>query len=588
MSDATAVELQDFSEKPRLSDEQNFDSQDFGMRSTLLYHKGFLNAKETPQAVELSVSGELPSWLNGELFTVGPGTYDIKYNKMIEVGNGEYESGTVTFSMGHWFDGLPLVNRFVLDGETNKIIYRSKHVSKKYESKVRDRHGIVTTHPFSLFKTHVNQTPLAKLMMKKRTSKPELEPCSAYINASFPLSKAGEKPKLYCQNHASQVVELDAHDLTPTRVYSWNELNPLFKGDHAAPHSHYDSTTGELINFNMEYHPLGTKYNFFSLSETQPSGDLIASITAKASYVHSFAVTPRFIILVIFPFYGRNAGLNFKWSDNILDSFVFRPEDPTLFYVISRTKKKHVSTYKSDACFAFHHINAFEDDEDNVYIDIASYENDEILNFLNLRELREGFIKQLPLAEIRRFALLNIELESVKFDAQPQASQVEILQNTVSTLFTKRTPENQTSIYPYPIANYVRCSDSALELPSINPYYQRLRYRYVYGIGFSAKAAGQVGQIWDSLVKCDLDTKEAVGMWSQEDCYPSEAIFVPVPESTEEDEGILLSIVFNGKENKSFLLVLDAKTLREIAIAHLPEVIPLSFGHSSFKELHRE
>ncbi|CAG8635266.1 6434_t:CDS:2 [Ambispora leptoticha] len=571
MSDIIAVELQDFTEKPRLSDEneQNYAGQDFRIRSSLLYHKGFLNAKETPQAVELSVSGELPSWLNGELFTVGPGTYDIKYNKMIEVGNGAYESGTVTFTMGHWFDG-------------------SRHTSKKYESKIRDRHGIVTTHPFSLFKTHVNQTPLAKLIMKKRTKKPELEPCSAYINANFPLTKAGEKPKLYCQNHASQVVELDAHDLTPTRVYSWDELNPLFKGDHAAPHSHYDSTTGELINFNMEYHPLGTKYNFFSLSETHPSGDLITSIIAKASYVHSFAVTPRFIILAIFPLYGRNAGLNFKWSDNILDSFVFRPEEPTLFYVISRTKKKHVVTYKSDACFAFHHINAFEDDEDNVYMDIACYDNDEICHTLNLNQLREGYIQELPLTEIRRFVLQSIELESVKFEAQPQASQVEILQNTVSNLFSKRTPETQSSYYPYPIASHVRCSDSTLELPSINPHYQRLRYRYVYGIGLSEKAAGQRGQIWDSLVKCDLDTKEAVGMWTQEDCYPSEAVFVPVPESTEEDEGILLSIVLEGKENKSYLLILDAKTMHEIAKAYLPEVIPLSFGHGAFKELHRD
>ena len=51
------------------------------------------------------MTGELPTWLNGELFTVGPGIYDVKYNKMIELGNGQYESGTATFSLGHWFDG---------------------------------------------------------------------------------------------------------------------------------------------------------------------------------------------------------------------------------------------------------------------------------------------------------------------------------------------------------------------------------------------------------------------------------------------------------------------------------------------------
>lgn len=72
--------------------------------------KGFSNAGETLTPVELKVSGELPSWLSGEFYTIGPGTYDIKYTRMIE-NEGVFESATETFSMGHWFDGY--VKRFV-------------------------------------------------------------------------------------------------------------------------------------------------------------------------------------------------------------------------------------------------------------------------------------------------------------------------------------------------------------------------------------------------------------------------------------------------------------------------------------------
>jgi len=179
-------------------------------------------------------------------------------------------------------------------------------------------------------------------MIKKRPTKPEQEACSASIHVNFPLTVPGERPKIFWKNHSTpvinstgphvrinvatllndgfffffknhakynsyfiypfslrcKVVELDAHDLTPTRLWSWNELNPSFQGVHAGPHSHYDATRGELINFNMEYHALGTKYNFFMISQKHPKGELIASVTAKSSYVHSFAVTPRFIILV--------------------------------------------------------------------------------------------------------------------------------------------------------------------------------------------------------------------------------------------------------------------------------------------------
>jgi len=466
----TDVELRDFSEQSLPIPELKVTGPEARhqveiIKPDLYYIKGFQNAKETLRPTELVVTGELPTWLNGELFTLGPGIYDVKYNKMIEIGNGQYESGTATFSLGHWFDGLPLLNRFILDGTNNKIIYRSRLIAKKQEEKIRDRHGIITTHPFSLFKTHANQTPLAKLMIKRRPSKPEQEPCSASIHVNFPLNVPGERPKVFCQNHSTQVVELDAHDLTPTRLWTWNDLNPSFQGVHAGPHSHYDATRGELINFNMEYHALGTKYNFFMISQKNPKGELIASVTAKSSYVHSFAVTPRFIILTLYPFYAKNAGLNVKWVDNILDAFVFRPDEPTLFYVISRAKKQHVATYKSDSCFAFHHINAFEDDDDNIYIDIACYEDSAITNYLTLENFRQGFLVDMPLAEIRRFVLTNIQLESIKFTNIPQATQREVLQNTVANLFRARTANTQGDTQSYPIANYSRCADSTLELP---------------------------------------------------------------------------------------------------------------------------
>ncbi|CAG8683857.1 6652_t:CDS:2, partial [Funneliformis caledonium] len=535
---ATTLELNTYSEPPTIIAEDEdgntyveVSSEDI-KKLNLLYRKGFSNAVETLAPAELKVTGELPSWLNGEFYTIGPGIYDIKYNRMIESEGGGYESATETFSMGHWFDG---------------------------------------------------QTPIAKFFGQKRTDKPEMEPCSINISTNFPFYMSGEKPKVFCQNHASQVVELEAYDLSPSRVYSWDDINPLFRGNHASPHPHYDENTGELINFNMEIQTLGTKYNFFSISENHPSGEFITSVSAKTSYVHSFAVTPRFIILVVFPFYGKNAGINVKWSDSILDSLSYNPEEPTLFYVISRVKKQLVATYKSDPCFAFHHINAFEDDDDNLYLDIVCYDNTDICYDLSLDNLRNGLVVGLPLAEVRRFVLQNVQIESLKFSKMPQATQLETLQNTVVSLF--RNASHQ-SINPWPIANYVRCADSTLELPRINPKFHGKRYRYVYGIGLSAKAATQEGQIWDALIKCDLDTKEVVAMWVVENCYPSEPVFISAPgNDNNEDDGILLSVIFEGQDIKSFLVVLDAKTLLEIARVDLPQVIPLSFGHGSFKQI---
>lgn len=73
------------------------------MLTPTVLSQGFVNAKDQPEAVELSVSGELPGWLQGEHFTIGPGTYDIKFSRKIEV-DGHLESATSTFTFGHWFD----------------------------------------------------------------------------------------------------------------------------------------------------------------------------------------------------------------------------------------------------------------------------------------------------------------------------------------------------------------------------------------------------------------------------------------------------------------------------------------------------
>ena len=82
-----------------------------------------------------------------------------------------------------------------------------------------------------------------------------------------------------------------------------------------------------------------------------------------------------------------------------------------------------------------------------------------------------------------------------------------------------------------------------------------------------------------------MDTKEVISMWGAEDCYPSEPVFVPSPgNDNDEDDGVLLSVVFEGQKVQSYLVVLNAKTLLELARVDLPQVIPLSFGHGSFRQ----
>ncbi|AWP10568.1 putative retinoid isomerohydrolase [Scophthalmus maximus] len=88
------------------------------------------------------------------------------------------------------------------------------------------------------------------------------------------------------------------------------------------------------------------------------------------------------------------------------------------------------------------------------------------------------------------------------------------------------------------------------------------------------------------IVKLNVQTKET-WVWQEEECYPSEPLFVPTPGATEEDDGLLLSIVVKpGAERPSFLLLLDAANLSELARAEVDAIVPMTL-HGTFKPRRR-
>ncbi len=137
-------------------------------------------------------------------------------------------------------------------------------------------------------------------------------------------------------------------------------------------------------------------------------------------------------------------------------------------------------------------------------------------------------------------------------------------------------------------------SEARVELPRIN-YRHRVGhpYRFVFGAGNEARDSK--ADFIDNLVKIDLDA-DAVRTWYEAGCYPGEPVFVAAPDAQDEDDGLILSVVLNVQEGRSFLLVLDASTWEERGRAEVPHHIPFGFhgnffaalkGSESFRHLHR-
>ena len=63
-----------------------------------------------------------------------------------------------------------------------------------------------------------------------------------------------------------------------------------------------------------------------------------------------------------------------------------------------------------------------------------------------------------------------------------------------------------------------------------------------------------------------------IDLWREsETAYPGEAVFIPRPGGTDEDDGVVVSLVLESDESKPhYLLVVDAKNMKEIARAKFP------------------
>ena len=129
-----------------------------------------------------------------------------------------------------------------------------------------------------------------------------------------------------------------------------------------------------------------------------------------------------------------------------------------------------------------------------------------------------------------------------------------------------------------------------MELPTIHPAKYHRKYRYCYGVSIGG---GPEVVISDEILKLDMDhpdvgSAEIHGngsgqVWSEEGCVPGEPVFVPRPGGTEEDDGVVLTVVLDSTLLRSKLVILDAKSMSEIARAEMKTIFPMGF-HGVFVE----
>ncbi|WXC48001.1 hypothetical protein QX201_007716 [Fusarium graminearum] len=114
--------------------------------------------------------------------------------------------------------------------------------------------------------------------------------------------------------------------------------------------------------------------------------------------------------------------------------------------------------------------------------------------------------------------------------------------------------------------------DVQFELPRINEAHQGKPYRYAYGMH-----TVKPGYFSDFIIKIDTQTKKTKVWVPEKNHLPSELIFVARPGGKGEDDDVLLTVAIDTSVKLSSMVVIDAKTMKEIGRARMPVVMGYGF-----------
>jgi torulene dioxygenase len=389
-----------------------------------------------------------------------------------------------------------------------------------------------------------------------------LDPSVSNVGVTISANRSGLPPRpktLVGRTDNSLIKEIDMETLEPIGVTDQGKLHPDLKGPLSCAHAQYDHKTGDVYNYNLKLGPSST-YRIFKSSLATGKTEILATITDRsipAAYIHSFFLTEDFVILAVWCSHFVNYGIKILWERNILDAI--SPLDPKSRVKWLVVDRKHgrglVTSFESPAMFSFHTVNAWQEQSSDkgeavdIYCDLIQYKSTDILHrfyYQNLVSTGPGVSKHTGEARViedfTRYRLSKVPLYTAK-DLKPKKLQ------------------NAEIIFEIPAVG---------ELPTINPSFSTKKERYVYSVvdrGLSS---------WvDGIAKTDLDTKEAT-YWSEPKQTPGEPIFVADDTREGEDAGYILSVILDGGKGTSYLLCLDAKTMKEVGRAECD--IPVGFG----------
>ena len=303
-------------------------------------------------------------------------------------------------------------------------------------------------------------------------------------------------------------------------------------------HSRPDEHTGELLFFDyrltppyMEYGVVGPDRKLRHKIEIPLPGPRLP---------HDMALTEHYTILHDFPLWPDAEALamgRYKVS--------FHADQPTRFAVVPRYgKPEEIKWFTASPTYMLHVVNAWEEGREVVMVGTP----------YRTHETDSGEIDARRLERTIHFRQRDFLLKEWRFNLDTGETTERVIDDVLNT-----------------------------EFPVINSAYQGRKNRWTYNVLFPQ--GGREEPRFPGLVKYDLETGGYVACSAGPQYFYNEPGFAPRDNAVAEDDGYLVTLVWNPTDQQSEIQIFDAKGARmaegPIARLVLPQRVPHGF-HATF------
>lgn len=288
-------------------------------------------------------------------------------------------------------------------------------------------------------------------------------------------------------------------------------------------HPKVDPVTGEMMFFGYSVAPPYLQYSVVSsegeLLQTEPI-DIPTPVM-----MHDFAITEDYTIFMDLPL-----TFNMEKKKRGESMITFEHDKPSRFGIVPRYgNNSNIRWFETPPCYIFHTLNAYEEDDEVILI-ACRMNSTTILGSKNSQPDLE--------ADIPRLCRWRFNLETGKVSEE-------------------------------------MLDDVPSEFPRVNENFLGQKTRY----GYTGKMAKSSMPLFDGIIKYDFNTGRSQTHEFGTGRYGGEAVFVPHPDAKAEDDGWLVTFVYNTPEETSELVVVSAQDITSEPIARviIPQRVPYGF-----------